>query len=93
MDNCKKIVSDGNGLLSTSPVEVLKSSVAKSHSNGLSTVLVAHFDGKVQYLTTFINFYAFSAALVFFWRTDIYKPGQYIYIVRDLWVIYTFSGP
>lgn len=47
MDNCKKIVSDGNRLLSTSPVEVLKSSVTKSHSNGLSTVLVAHFDGKV----------------------------------------------
>lgn len=83
MDNCKKIVSDGNGLLSTSPVDVLKSSVAKSHSNGLSTVLVAHFDGKVQYLTTFINFYAFSAALVFFWRTDIYTNRGNIFILYE----------
>lgn len=57
MDNCEQIVSDGNGSLPTSPVEVLRSSVAKSHSHGLSTVLLAHFDGQVQYhLTTFRNF-------------------------------------
>ena len=47
MDNCKKIVSEGNGSIRATPEEVLSLSVAKSQSPGSSTVLVAHFDGQV----------------------------------------------
>ncbi|XP_027112880.1 probable protein phosphatase 2C BIPP2C1 isoform X2 [Coffea eugenioides] len=50
MDNCKKIVSEGNGSIRATPEEVLSLSVAKSQSPGSSTVLVAHFDGQALHV-------------------------------------------
>ncbi|CAA0807319.1 Probable protein phosphatase 2C 62 [Striga hermonthica] len=43
---CEKTVSDCNGISINNPLELLKHSVAETHSPGSSTVLIAHFDGR-----------------------------------------------
>ncbi|CDO97469.1 unnamed protein product [Coffea canephora] len=61
MENCEKIVSEGNGSITigrgrrrvrvrATPEEVLSLSVAESQSPGSSTVLVAHFDGQALHV-------------------------------------------
>ncbi|CAI9103997.1 OLC1v1002599C1 [Oldenlandia corymbosa var. corymbosa] len=50
MENCKKIVSEGNGSWRPTPVEILRLSVAESQSPGSATVLVAHFDGQALHV-------------------------------------------
>lgn len=47
MENCERIVSDFEGSPMNNPGEALVRSVAESKSPGSSTILVAHFDGKV----------------------------------------------
>ncbi|PON63885.1 PPM-type phosphatase domain containing protein [Parasponia andersonii] len=46
MKNCKKIVSDCEGIPVNEPEEVLVRSVAETQSPGSSTILVAYFDGQ-----------------------------------------------
>ncbi|XP_062177421.1 probable protein phosphatase 2C 71 isoform X3 [Alnus glutinosa] len=47
MENCEKILSDPKSAPMTKPEELLIRSAAESQSPGLSTVLVAYFDGQV----------------------------------------------
>ena len=47
MDNCEEIVFKCKGIPITNPREILNRSVAEAQSPGLSTVLVAYFNGQV----------------------------------------------
>lgn len=47
METCERFVSDCKGIPLTEPEEVLIRAAAKTKAPGLSTVLVAYFDGQV----------------------------------------------
>ncbi|RVW25871.1 hypothetical protein CK203_106415 [Vitis vinifera] len=48
MDNCEEIVFKCKGIPITNPREILNRSVAEAQSPGLSTVLIAYFNGQKQ---------------------------------------------
>ncbi|KAL6329417.1 hypothetical protein AAG906_018056 [Vitis piasezkii] len=50
MDNCEEIVFKCKGIPLTNPREILNRSVAEAQSPGLSTVLVAYFNGQVLHV-------------------------------------------
>lgn len=50
MDNCEEIVFKCKGIPITNPREILNRSVAEAQSPGLSTVLVAYFNGQVLHV-------------------------------------------
>lgn len=51
--NCQNIISDCTGDTVNKPVEVLTRSVARTQSPGSSAILIAHFDGQVQFILNF----------------------------------------
>ncbi|CAL5377739.1 unnamed protein product [Camellia sinensis] len=50
MENCRKIVSECNGIPLTNPEEVISKSNLEAKSPGSSTILVAYFDGQVLHV-------------------------------------------
>lgn len=64
MENCKRVVSEGNGSVITTPDEALRLSVAESQSPGSSTVLVSHFDGQVFSQIRILYFSCLGGSLV-----------------------------
>ncbi|KAG8368693.1 hypothetical protein BUALT_Bualt15G0072200 [Buddleja alternifolia] len=50
MKTCERLISDSNGDSINDPLELLKLSVAETHSPGSSAVLVAQFDGQALHV-------------------------------------------
>jgi hypothetical protein len=60
MDGCKKIVEETQGAPGMRTEEVLAKAADEARSPGSSTVLVAHFDGKVCSLSRWLKLHLLS---------------------------------
>lgn len=57
MEHCGKIVSNSGGVSILQPLEVLQRIVEEAQSPGLSTILLAYFDGQVCTMILLFNYW------------------------------------